>query len=356
MLRTALPTLLALGFLATPAAAESPAALRAGLAALAGEAAQLRQVELVQAQADPSRLAGLEVRLSRIEEELRRMTGRLENLEYGRDRAQGRLDKLVADLDARLSRIESGSAGGAPTAALPAETEPAPEILRAPEPPARAAPSQAQAAAPSQAQAPVQPPAGARPSTRAAPSPQDDAAAQRGYVLGTLPRDAIMGGGAAAGATAGAATAAPRSAVPDTPPQQQSALPRATTAKGRYDAALGLLQSGDFGSAQDEFADFLADYPKDPLAPSAAYWLGETYYVQRDFGGAASQFAKNFQAYGDGAPKAVDNLLKMGMSLSQLGQREEACRVFAELGSRFPNAAPPIKQAAARGRAGAGCS
>lgn len=350
MLRTALPTLLALGFLATPAAADSPAALRAGAAALAGEAAQLRRVELVQAQADPSRLAGLEVRLSRIEEELRRMTGRLENLEYGRDRAQDRVDKLVADLDARLSRIESGSGGGAPVAALPAETEPEPEILRAPEPPARAAtaPSQTQAAA----QAPAQPSASARQSARAAPSPQDDAAAQRGYVLGTLPRDAIMGGGAAAGA----ATAAPRAVVPDTPPRQQAALPRATTAKGRYDAALGLLQSGDFGSAQDEFADFLADYPKDPLAPSAAYWLGETYYVQRDFGGAASQFAKNFQAYGDGAPKAVDNLLKMGMSLSQLGQREEACRVFAELASRFPNAAPPIKQAAARGRAGAGCA
>jgi tol-pal system protein YbgF len=170
-------------------------------------------------------------------------------------------------------------------------------------------------------------------------------------VLGTLPREAIMGGGAGAGG----ATAAPRTVAPDAP-QQQAALPRATTPRGRYDAALGLLQAGDFGSAQDEFSDFLADYPQDPLAPSAAYWLGETYYVQRDFAGAASQFAKNYQAYGDTAPKAVDNLLKMGMSLSQLGQREEACRVFDELASRFPNAAPPIKQAAARGRAGAGCA
>jgi len=347
MLRTALPTLLALGFLTAPAAAESPAALRAGLAALAGEAAQLRNVELVQAQADPSRLASLEVRLSRIEEELRRMTGRLENLEYGRDRAQDRIDRLVADLDARLSRMEAGG-GTPPVAALPTETEPEPEVLRAPEPPAPAT-----VPAPREAQAPAPPPSTYRQSTRAAPTPQDDAAAQRGYVLGTLPRDAIMGGGAAGAAST---APAPRAVVPDTPPQQQAALPRATTPKGRYDAALGLLQAGDFGSAQDEFSDFLADYPQDPLAPSAAYWLGETYYVQRDFAGAASQFAKNYQAYGETAPKAVDNLLKMGISLSQLGQREEACRVFAELASRFPNAAPPIKQAAARGRAGAGCA
>ena len=138
-------------------------------------------------------------------------------------------------------------------------------------------------------------------------------------------------------------------------PQRQAALPRPDTPKGRYDAALALLQAGDFGSAQDEFADFLSAYPKDPLAPSAAYWLAETHYVQRDFAGAASQFAKNFQTYGESATKAPDNLLKMGMSLSQLGQKTEACRVFDELASRFPNAAPPIRQAAARGRAGAGC-
>lgn len=341
MLRTALPTLLALGLLAAPAVADTPAALRAGLEALSSEAALLRGVELVQAQSDPSRLAGLEVRLSRIEEELRRMTGRLETLEYGRDRAQERLDKLVADLDARLTEIEGGGAAPDPRAELPVEAapEPEPEALRAPEPPARAQ---------------VVPPAPSRSTARAAPSPQDDTAAQRGYVLGTLPRDAIMGGGAAGAAAGTAAGAAPRPVTPE--PQRQAALPpRPDTPKGRYDAALGLLQSGDFGSAQDEFADFLVDYPKDALAPSAAYWLGETHYVQRDFANAAAQFAKNFQTYGDTATKAPDNLLKMAMSLSQLGQRDEACRVFAELDSRFPNAAPPIKQAAARGRAGAGC-
>jgi tol-pal system protein YbgF len=328
MLRTGLPTLLALSLLAGPAVADTPQALRAGLDALASEAAQLRGVELAQAQTDPSRLAALEIRLSRIEEELRRMTGRLESLEYGRDRAQDRLDKLVADLDARLTRIEGGAP--APSAELPVEEaaprrEPPPFV----EPPAETA-----------ATAPL------RPGGRAAPSPQDDAAAQRGYVLGTLPREAIMGGGSGAGAT-------PRAAAPE--PQRQAALPRPDTPRGRYDAALALLQDGDFGSAQDEFRDFLADYADDPLAPSAAYWLGETHYVQRDFANAAAQFAKNFQTYGDSAQKAPDNLLKMGMSLSQLGQRQEACRVFDELASRFPNAAPPIKQAAARGRAGAGC-
>ena len=343
MLRTALPTLLALGFLSVPAAADTPAALRAGVDALAAEAAQLRGVQL--AQADSGQLANIVVRLRRMEEELRRLTGRLERLEYGRDQAQDRLDRLVADMDVRLSHIEGGDTAGQ-RAELPVEEsapEPEPEQLRAPEPPA-AAPAPAPTTAP-------------RTAARAAPSPQDDSAARRGYVLGTLPRDAIMGDGTAGGAAAGAATsgagAPPRAAAPE--PQRQAALPRPDTAKGRYDAALALLQAGDFGSAQDEFADFLSDYPKDPLAPSAAYWLAETHYVQRDFAGAASQFAKNFQTYGESATKAPDNLLKMGMSLSQLGQKTEACRVFDELASRFPNAAPPIRQAAARGRAGAGC-
>lgn len=344
MLRTALPTLLALGFLSVPAGAGTPAALRAGIDALAAETAQLRGIQL--AQADSSQLANIVVRLSRMEEEVRRLTGRLERLEYGRDQTQDRLDKLVADLDARLSRIEGGGTAGE-RAELPAEEsapEPEPEQLRAPEPPATAA-------------VPATP-AAPRTGARAAPSPQDDSAARRGYVLGTLPRDAIMGDGTAggAGSTAGGPSgvgAPPRAVAPE--PQQQAALPRPDTPKGRYDAALTLLQAGDFGSAQDEFADFLADYPKDPLAPSAAYWLAETHYVQRDFAGAASQFAKNFRTYGESATKAPDNLLKMGMSLSQLGQKAEACRVFDELASRYPNAAPPIKQAAARGRAGAGC-
>lgn len=349
MLRTALPTLLALGLLAVPAAADSPAAVRAGIEALSGEAAQLRGVRL--AQADPGQLAGIVVRLSRIEEELRRLTGRLENLEYGRDQAQDRLDKLVDDLDVRLSRLEGGGTGGSSPAAAPraeaAREAPPVEPLRAPEP----APAARQA----------EPAAPVRSAGRAAPTEQDDAAARRGYVLGTLPRDAIMSGGAAAtapravdsGAGASAPVPAPRATAPE--PQRQAALPRPDTPKGSYDAALALLQSGDFGSAQDEFADFLAAHPQDALAPSAAYWLAETHYVQHDFAGAASQFAKNFQTYGDKAAKAPDNLLKMGMSLAQLGQRDEACRVFDELASRFPNAAPPIKQAAARGRAGAGC-
>ena len=359
MRRTLLSTLLALGILGDPAMAETPATLRAGVQALAGEVRHLRGVELAQAQADPTRVAGLEVRLSRVEEELRRITGRLETLEYGRDQSQERLDKLVADLDARLTQIEGG--GTARRVEMPvdeAAIEPEPEIMPAPEPPARAQ-AQAPARTPPPAAVPtrVQPtaPVPPRSTARAAPSPQDDSAAQRGYVLGTLPREAIMGGtpGATAGTAVAGASPAPRPVAPTA--QQQAALPRPNTPKGRYDEALATLQAGDFGSARDEFADFLAAYPKDPLAPSAAYWLGETHYVQRDFANAAAQFANNFQVYGDTATKAPDNLLKMGLSLSQLGQRQEACRVFTELGSRFPNAAPPIKQAAARGRAGAGC-
>ncbi|HMR33286.1 MAG TPA: tol-pal system protein YbgF [Geminicoccaceae bacterium] len=343
MLRTALPTLLALGFLSVPAGADTPAALRAGVDALAAETAQLRGVQL--AQADAGQLANITVRLSRMEEELRRLTGRLEQLEYGRDQAQDRLDKLVADMDLRLGRIEAGGTAGQRTEppVVQGAAEPEPEQLSAPEP-------RAAVVAPAPAPAPASTP---RAATRAAPSPQDDTAARRGYVLGTLPRDAIMGDGTAAAGTAAGAGTAPRAVTAE--PQRQAALTRPDTPKGRYDAALALLQSGDFGSAQDEFADFLSDYPKDPLAPSAAYWLAETHYVQRDFAGAASQFAKNFQTYGDSATKAPDNLLKMAMSLSQLGQKTEACRVFDELTSRFPNAAPPIKQAAARGRAGAGC-
>ena len=325
-LRPALVGLAVLGGVAAaPVPPDAPSLPRA-LAAATSEAQDLGpEIRLAQSDADPSRAASLEIRLSRIEEELRRLTGRLEELEFGQQRSDARLDKLVSDLDARLGRIE----GGAPASS--AATQPS---LAAPEPEAETEPPMPvvrRGALP------------AEPARRLGdPLPDEDQAARQGYVLGTLPRDAIMGSGGAAEPDRQAALPATRD-VPNTP-------------KGRYDAAMTLLQSGDFETARSRFASFVEDYPSDALTPSAAYWLAETHYVTRDYQTAAALFARNYQTYGPEATKAPDNLLKMAMSLAQLGQTEQACQTFGELDRRHPNAPAPIKQAALRGKAQAGCS
>ena len=158
-----------------------------------------------------------------------------------------------------------------------------------------------------------------------------DAAAAQGHVLGAIPRDLALN--------------------PPTPPP----TPPGAVDVG-YEGAQRLLQAGRWTEAQQAFQAFLDKNPKDPRAANAAYWLGETYYVSKDYQNAAAVFARNYKTYGADSQKAPDNLLKLGMSLSALGQKDKACVAFAELTKRHPNAPTPVKQTLARERATAGCT
>ena len=88
---------------------------------------------------------------------------------------------------------------------------------------------------------------------------------------------------------------------------------------------------------------FVAQHPKDPLAGSAQYWLGETYYQRGRFAEAASAFAEGYKNYPKGT-KAADDLLKLGMSLARANQKPNACVAFAQLDHDFPNPGSSIKE------------
>ncbi len=284
---------------AWPAAAADPGSLRADVGRL--------QIELAQLQEPAVRTAGLEVRLSRLEEDLRSLTGRIEEIEYAQRQAAARLDALVADLDARLP----GGGSGAPRAAAPP-----------PEPPPQRSAARESIIAP-------------------------DAAARQGYVLGTIPENAVRG--------------QPTVKTPTLPaPSQDGVGAQARLqpegADSTYKGALDLLQAGKWGDAEQQFTSFVQDYPNDARAPTASYWLGETYFFRKDYPTAASVFARNYRTYGDVAPRAPDNLLKLGMSLAAMGDRDRACQTFAELTKRHPNAPAPIRQALSREKSAAGCN
>jgi tol-pal system protein YbgF len=126
------------------------------------------------------------------------------------------------------------------------------------------------------------------------------------------------------------------------------------SAKEVYENAYGHLLQQDYGAAQTGFRDFLKNYPKDPLAPNALYWLGESHYVQRNFADAAEAFDLVIQAYGTSG-KAPDAQLKRGMSLAQLGKRQDACAALRAVGSKYPNAPPLLKSKADGERQRIGC-
>lgn len=140
-------------------------------------------------------------------------------------------------------------------------------------------------------------------------------------------------------------------------PQQQAAagtLPGGS-AQQQYDYAFGLLRDADYPRAEAALQQFLAAHPDHALAPNAQYWLAETYYVRQKYKESAVAFAEGYQKAPKGA-KAPDNLLKLGMSLAALNQREDACLTLTQLGREFPDASAAIKRRSDQERSRLGCS
>lgn len=124
--------------------------------------------------------------------------------------------------------------------------------------------------------------------------------------------------------------------------------------KALYERALGDLQAGNYAGAELDLAELLATHPAHELAGNAQYWLGETHYVRRQFKRAAQAFLSGYTTY-EKSPKAPDSLLKLGMTLTALGEKTTGCDAFAELGAKFPDASIAVKKRADIERKRANC-
>ena len=125
--------------------------------------------------------------------------------------------------------------------------------------------------------------------------------------------------------------------------------------RDQYDYSFSLLKNRDYTGAAAALKLFLEKNPDDALASNALYWLGETRYVQKNYKESAKIFLDGYKRYPKGA-KAPDNLLKLGMSLAQLGETGSSCKTYAKLLSTFPKAASKIRDAANRERKKLKCS
>ncbi len=125
--------------------------------------------------------------------------------------------------------------------------------------------------------------------------------------------------------------------------------------RSAYDTAYQYLLAGDYESAEAGFRQFLLDHPNDRLAGSAQFWLGETHYARGNYREAADAFLKSYTDYPDGS-KVTDSLLKLGLSLKGLGQRDAACATFSELLTKYPSAPAPVRAEAQSEQRRVGCS
>lgn len=104
-----------------------------------------------------------------------------------------------------------------------------------------------------------------------------------------------------------------------------------------YDAALAFFKSGDYKNASAAFLDFTRRYPNSGFAPSAHYWLGNTYYAQRDYKNAISAQQMVVTNYPDN-PKAADALLNIASSQLELKDRPAARKTLETLVARYAGA------------------
>lgn len=256
--------------------------------------------------------ARLEIRLTQLENELRDMTGRIEEAQHAIRQIDKRIEKLVADVDYRLAALEKQRVSG-PAASAEAE-EGAPT---APEPGS----AESAAAAPPETGGPP----------RAIP-PRS---------LGQVPRSAVTG----------SKSEVKTAAAPDEPPETEGEPPP----EQQYARAIDLMQGQKFSEAERAFREFIDANPDHELRDNAHYWLGESYYVRKDYQRAAYAFADGFQKFPEGG-KAPDNLLKLGMSLGRLGKSNEACTAFSRLLENFPNANGTLKSRVSREQRTYGCN
>ena len=102
-----------------------------------------------------------------------------------------------------------------------------------------------------------------------------------------------------------------------------------------YNEAFRLLNQNRYEDAETAFIKFTKQYGDDPLIGNAYYWLGETYYIRKDYTQAADNFRQGYQALPDG-PKAPDNLLKLAMTLKALDRISDACTIVEQIDKKIP--------------------
>ena len=140
---------------------------------------------------------------------------------------------------------------------------------------------------------------------------------------------------------------APKSIVGDSIKGDDLKPLKSADVKSIYQEGLEALKAGNDKLAEEKFNTILGKFPEDKLAGNAQYWLGEVYYGRKDFTKAAVAFAKGYEKYKDGN-KGADNILKLGMSMKELGKKDEACTAFTNLPKEFPKAEESVKVKAAQ--------
>ena len=135
---------------------------------------------------------------------------------------------------------------------------------------------------------------------------------------------------------------------------QQMVMAPSNTPKDEYDLAYGYVLRKDYALAEEGLRAFMKKHPNDRLVADANYWLGESMFQRQRYREAAESFLTVSTKH-ETAGKAPDSLLRLGQSLAALNEKQAACATLGEIPRKYPKAAANVKQAAEREQKRVGC-
>ena len=239
------------------------------------------------------------LKLSEIEKQFQELTNKFEEINFKLDKLSNRLSKIQADNQIRFQDIESAISSGKITTQLSSKpkTDSKSEIL----------------------------PGSSQPQDLGSISYKDTETSETSQQIQSVDTTATV--------------------VTETFQAEEKILPQDLSPKKQYEFATSFLKVGDYSTAERAFREFVLSNGEHELAGSAQYWYAETFRIRQLYTDAASAYLEGYQKYPKGE-KAPINLLKLGVSMVQIGEKDQGCKMINGVKKQYPEANQSVIQKA----------
>jgi len=256
------------------------------------------------------------VKLSELEEQIQKITASNEETLFSLQKISDRVEKIQKDTELRFSQLEN-----TPTPSATSSSKPNPQTSSAPSKSTNNLTSSSKSSAP-----PKQ-------------FPGTGQMKDFGKVL-----DEKQTASLPVNAKQEIRSVSPAPVVKTAPVAKERILPNAAPNE-QYKFATNFIKIGDYEKAELALKEFIEINPQHSLAGSAQYWFAETYYIRQLYHDAAAAYLDGYQKYPKSS-KAPQNLLKLGITLAELGEKEQGCNMLVGVQKQYPKADKSIIQKA----------
>ena len=227
------------------------------------------------------------LKLNEIENQFRELTNKFEEVNFKLDKLSTRVTKIQSDTQLRFSDLENGVVSS---------------------------PQEKQVSLPGSSK------------------PQDFGAAPA-YETTNLPKEQSINSVESA-----------QTVITQEPQERESLLPDKSPGE-QYEFAVSFMKVGDYETAEFALKEFIDKNKDHDLAGSAQYWYGETFRIRQLYSDAATAYLDGYQNYPK-SKKAPDNLLKLGITMVELGEKDQGCKMISGLKKEYPKASKSVLQKA----------